>query len=95
MRNYVLKMICTLNISNFASVILDFKNSEAYQIEDFLSILNPSEITKTTKNGSKWANKKKFKICICFMFEIFFNLGIYPVINNSFNQCPNNYYTFL
>ena len=87
--------MCTWNISNFASVILDFKNSEACQIEDFLSILNLSEITKTTKNGSTWANKKKFKVWIFFMFEILFILGIYQVINNSFNQSPSNYHIFL
>ena len=88
-------MLLTVIFSNITSVILELQKSETYQIEDFLSILNPSEITKTTKNGSKWANKKKFKICICIMFEIFFILGIYPVINNSFNQRPNNYHTFL
>ena len=87
--------MCTWNISNFASVILDFKNSEACQIEDFLSILNLSEITKMTKNGSTWANRKNFKVWIFFMFEILFILGIYQVINNSFNQSPINYHIFL
>ena len=53
MRNYVLKLFCSLNSSNFASVILDLKKSEACFNEDFLSIFNPSEITKRPKHGKK------------------------------------------
>ena len=95
MRKYVLMTSSTVIFSKITSVILELQKSEAYQIEDFLSILKLSEITKTAKNGSKWANKRKFKIFVCVMFEILFILGIYLVINNSFNQHPNNYHIFV
>ena len=38
-------MPSALFFSKSASVILDLKNSEPYQNEDFLSILKPAEIT--------------------------------------------------
>ena len=46
MCNWVWKMPRTVIFSKIASVILDKQKSEDSLSEDFLSILNPSEITK-------------------------------------------------
>ena len=51
MRNYVLKMSHTAIFSKSTLVILDWQNSVGLQIEDFLSILNSSEITNDEKQN--------------------------------------------
>ena len=56
MTNYFIKIPHTVISSNIASVILVSRKSKQELTEDFLFILNPSEITKTHQ---KWNERSQ------------------------------------